>query len=60
MFNIRGKRFAIKRIQEKVYDEWLKSHKLSEIKTIDIYLKVEEDTAYCLVNGEINIDLKLF
>ena len=46
-------------ILEKLHEEWLKTHKLSEIKTIDIYLKVEEDTAYCLVNGEIKIDIKL-
>jgi len=55
-----GKTFCKQAIQEKIYDEWLKSHKLSEIKTIDIYLKVEDDTAYCLVNGDIKIDLKLY
>ncbi|MBU3146217.1 DUF6465 family protein [Clostridium sp. CF012] len=54
-----GKEVSKQLVQEKIYDEWLKSHKLSEIKTIDIYLKVEENTAYCLVNGEINIDVKL-
>ncbi|MGV8983602.1 DUF6465 family protein [Clostridium sp.] len=54
-----GKEVSNQSIQEKMCDEWLKSHKISEIKTLDIYLKVEEDTAYCLVNGEINIDLKL-
>lgn len=47
-------------ILEKLHEEWLKTHKLSEIKTIDIYLKVEDDTAYCLVNGKINIDVKLY
>lgn len=55
-----GKEVSNQSIQEKIYDEWLKSHKISDIKTLDIYLKVEEDTAYCLVNGETNIDLKLF
>ncbi|MBZ9688636.1 DUF6465 family protein [Clostridium estertheticum] len=54
-----GKEFSNQLIQEKVYDVWLKSHKKSEIKTLDIYLKVEDDTAYCLINGEINIDVKL-
>ena len=54
-----GKEVCNQKIQEKIYEEWLKSHKLSEIKTLDIYLKVEEDTAYCLINGEINIELKL-
>jgi len=55
-----GKEVFQQTILEKLYDEWLKSNKLSEIKTIDIYLKVEEDMAYCLINSEIKIDLKLF
>lgn len=55
-----GKEVSNKSIKEKVYAEWLKSHKISDIKSLDIYLKVEEDTAYCLVNGDNNIDLKLF
>ena len=55
----KGKEVCNKTIIERIHEEWLKSHKLSEINTLDIYLKVEEDTAYCLVNGEINIDLKL-
>jgi len=54
-----GKEVCNGTILEKIYEEWVKSHKLSEIKTLDIYLKVEDDTAYCLVNGEINIDIKL-
>lgn len=56
----KGKEILQQTILEKIYEEWLKSNKLSEIKTIDIYLKVEEDTAYCLVNKEIKINLKLF
>lgn len=55
-----GKEVCEQTILEKFHEEWLKSHKLSEIKTLDIYLKVEDDTAYCLVNGETNIDFKLF
>lgn len=54
-----GKEISKHAILEKIHDEWVKSHKLSELKTVDIYFKVEDDTAYCLVNGEINIDLKL-
>jgi hypothetical protein len=54
-----GKEIGKEKIIEKVYATWVKSHKLSEIKTLEIYFKVEDDTAYCLVNGEINIDLKL-
>ncbi|MBZ9688639.1 DUF6465 family protein [Clostridium estertheticum] len=54
-----GKEISKHTILEKIRDEWVKTHKLSELKTIDVYLKVEDDTAYCLVNGKINIDLKL-
>ncbi|MGK0466749.1 DUF6465 family protein [Clostridium sp.] len=55
-----GKEFCKQTILDKVNEEWAKSHKLSEIKTVEVYLKVEEDTAYCLINGKININLKLF
>lgn len=54
-----GKEVSNQLIQEKICHEWLKSNKLSEIKTLDIYLKVENNIAYCLVNGEIKIEVKL-
>jgi hypothetical protein len=54
-----GKEVSKGTILEKIYEEWVKSHKPSEIKTLKVYLKVEEDTAYCLINGEISIKLKL-
>jgi hypothetical protein len=54
-----GKEISNQVIIEKLHEEWLKTHKLSELKTLAIYLKVEDDTAYCLVNGEININIKL-
>lgn len=54
-----GKEVSKHTILEKIHDEWVKSHKLSELKTLDVYFKVEDNTAYCLVNGKINIDLKL-
>lgn len=55
-----GKEICKATILEKVYEEWIKSHKHSEIKTLEVYLKVEEDTAYCLINGNVSIDFKLF
>lgn len=55
-----GKEFCKQTILDKVNEEWSKFHKLSEIKTVEVYLKVEEATAYCLINGKININLKLF
>ncbi|MCB2356011.1 DUF6465 family protein [Clostridium estertheticum] len=55
-----GKEISKGTILEEVYKEWTKSHKITELKTLDVYIKVEEDTAYCLVNGEIKIDIKLY
>jgi len=54
-----GKEISREIILEKIHEEWIKSHKISELKTLEVYLKVEDDTAYCLVNGKIKIDLKL-
>ncbi|APC41709.1 DUF6465 family protein [Clostridium estertheticum] len=54
-----GKEISKGTILEEVYKEWTKSHKITELKTLDVYIKVEEDTAYCLVNGEIKINIKL-
>ncbi|MCB2307478.1 DUF6465 family protein [Clostridium estertheticum] len=54
-----GKEISKGTILEEVYKEWTKSHKITELKTLDVYIKVEEDIAYCLVNGEIKINIKL-
>ena len=54
-----GKEISKRTILEDVYEEWVKTHKITELKTLDVYIKVEEDIAYCLVNGEIKIDIKL-
>ena len=54
-----GKEVSKRTILEDVYEEWVKTHKITELKTLDVYIKVEEDIAYCLVNGEIKIDIKL-
>ena len=55
-----GKEVSEKILVERLHQEWLKSHKLSEIKSISIYVKVEDNTAYCLINDKISIDLKLY
>ena len=53
------KEISKRTILEKVYEEWVKTHKITELKTLDVYIKVEENIAYCLVNGKIKIDIKL-
>lgn len=55
-----GKEASKETILDRIQEEWEKTHKLSDIKTIEIYLKVEENTAYCMINGDIKIDIKLF
>ncbi|MGH4139393.1 DUF6465 family protein [Clostridium sp.] len=54
-----GKEVSKKILLENIYEEWVKSHKISELKTLSVYIKVEEDTAYCLINEEIKMNLKL-
>ncbi|MCB2339851.1 DUF6465 family protein [Clostridium estertheticum] len=54
-----GKEISKGTILEEVYKEWTKSHKITELKNLDVYIKVEEEIAYCLVNGEIKINIKL-
>ena len=54
-----GKEVSKRTILEDVYTEWTKSHRITELKTLDVYIKVEEETAYCMVNGEIKINIKL-
>ena len=54
-----GKEISRGTILEKVYEEWVKTHKISELKTLDVYVKVEENIAYCLVNGDVKVDIKL-
>ncbi|MBU3113092.1 DUF6465 family protein [Clostridium lacusfryxellense] len=54
-----GKEVSKATLLEKVYEEWIKDHKSSELKTLDVYFNVDEDTAYCLVNGDIKVDIKL-
>ncbi|WP_051624200.1 DUF6465 family protein [Clostridium akagii] len=39
--------------------KWLESHDLSEIKDLKVYYKVEEDTAYYIVNNKINLSIKI-
>ena len=54
-----GKEVSKRTILEDVYEEWTKTHKITELKTLDVYIKVEEETAYCLVNGDIKLNIKL-
>lgn len=45
---------------DKFKETWIKEHKINEIKTLDLYYKVDDDTAYFLVNGTIEINIQAF
>lgn len=44
---------------EKFKFQWTETHELSEIKDLKVYYKVEEDTAYYIVNNKINLSIKI-
>lgn len=54
-----GKQVSETEIVERFKQEWTKEHKLSEIESLKIYYKIEENTAYYLVNDEITLSLVL-
>lgn len=53
-----GKEISEDFLLEQFKAKWSESRKLSEIKDLKIYYKVEENTAYYLVNNEITISIK--
>lgn len=54
-----GKQVSKEDIVNRFKTEWQKEHKLTEIKTLNIYYKVEDSTAYFVVNGEIKMSIKM-
>ncbi|MFA9398471.1 MAG: DUF6465 family protein, partial [Clostridiaceae bacterium] len=54
-----GKEFCEDDIYEMFKKIWLEDHKLSDIKELKTYIKLEDDTAYCVVNGDITVPIKL-
>ena len=54
-----GKEISEELIIDKFHAEWLKGHKLSDINSLKIYYKIEQDTAYCIVNDNIQIQIKV-
>lgn len=54
-----GKKVSEDELVERFKLEWTKSHKLSEIKDLKVYYKIEEDTAYYLVNDKETLSIKI-
>lgn len=54
-----GKQIAAKEILEAAKAAYVKAHKDTEVKTIEIYVKPEEAVAYYVVNGEGSDDYKI-
>lgn len=45
-------------IIKKLKEIWLsKGNKIKDIKEVNIYFKAEENTAYCIINQQENIDI---
>ena len=54
-----GKQTAVKDMLEAAKTAFAQAHQGVEIKTIEIYVKPEEDGAYYVVNGEGSDDYKI-
>lgn len=55
-----GKEYKEQDIVDKIKQQWKnEGNKIGDMKTLDIYLKVEEGKAYYVVNGEISKELQL-
>ncbi len=54
-----GQQVSEESIINKFITEWEKGRKLSEIKTLSVYFKPEDGTAYCVVNNENTIPVSV-
>lgn len=54
-FELEGKTYAEEQLMNSVKDIWVYDYmrELSELKTIDLYVKPEESKAYYVINGDI-------
>lgn len=55
-----GKQVDEKEITERFKEVWLKEHKLSEIKELKVYYKIESQKAYFVVNNSETVELEFF
>lgn len=54
-----GKKIVAKDVLDKAVKAYAEAHKGAEIKTIEVYVKPEENVAYYVVNGEGSDDYKV-
>ncbi len=54
-----GKQIVAKDVLDKAVKAYEEAHKGAEIKTIEVYVKPEENVAYYVVNGEGSDDYKV-
>ena len=54
-----GKQIVAKDVLDKAVKAYAEAHKGAEIKTIEVYVKPEENVAYYVVNGEGSDDYKV-
>ena len=54
-----GKQVSEDELIDKFKFQWAETHDLSEIKDLKVYYKVEEDTAYYIINNKIYLSIKI-
>lgn len=47
-----GKEISEDYIYEKFKSEWTKNHSMEVVKSLNVYVKPEDNTAYCVVNED--------
>jgi hypothetical protein len=55
-----GKQISEEEITKSFKEIWLKEHKLSEIKDLKVYYKVEDQKAYFVINDSETIEIDFF
>lgn len=54
-----SKQISKQELLDKFKEIWLIDHKINEVTSLDLYFKVDDETAYFLVNKEIQINFKI-
>lgn len=59
VFQYAGKEVVAKEVLAKAQADYAKTHKNTEIESIELYVVAEENAAYYVVNGEANPEFKV-
>ncbi len=59
VFQYAGKEVVAKEVLAKAQADYAKTHKNTEIESVELYVVAEENAAYYVVNGEANPEFKV-